>query len=849
MTPTARNLVSSHRRVPRPLVLLVLLLSAGLWLTACDDNPVDASRDAPQTAEADSPNVDAPEAAPLSNEGTLSASSSPTSTRDPIPVCGDSPTSSEKCLRSETSTPISDGGITPELWNDNPNCEAIGFGFGFKIEGQGAGDYTGTFAFTASDGILTGGALSDPTNSVTLTSPDGTFLDWSATLGIDAVIMKGGSNANAYVYVPEATADGGLATPEAGPALSHVEFCYDYELSIEKTAVPELTRTYEWSITKDPDASYVGFPGDTFPHTYDISVDRTGFTDSDWAVTGTITVENNTPVEATVEGVSDEISGVGPVAVECGVSFPTPLAAGEALQCTYASDLPDGQDRTNTATVETSGALGGAQATAPILFANAVIHEVNGTVNVTDDNATPNDPNDDRSFGPFSGAAAASYDRTFECPVGEGAYTNGVYTASFTNRATINETGDFDEATVDVTCYLPATAQVVKSTTEGNEDIGQFPFTFELYDPSGTLIETATLGTGGGTVAFTTDIETEGTWTVQEVLPTGWVSTTDQTCTFAVAFPGSADQTYTCTFGNVEKSRVDVKKLTNGLPTTSQTWTFALYEGPDGFGTSPVATDATPPALLDFGSANLDPFGTYTLCELEVPAGYSTFWQVDTDGDGTGDVTVLPYNPNADDNPPEDLGNRCVDVGAGTALALAPGTTLHFVVDNQAPGGAPRTPGYWKNWNRCTNGGQQYTADANGGYAEGFWLLEDVLDPAIGGGIVWDDIQADNLVVPIASCKDAVLILDKRDLDGKKQASDPLHNLATHLLATQLNFGAGACTTQDVLDWALAAENLLDTYNFDGYGHDPLKKKDPDAQTANELAEWLDRYNNGAYCP
>jgi hypothetical protein len=306
-------------------------------------------------------------------------------------------------------------------------------------------------------------------------------------------------------------------------------------------------------------------------------------------------------------------------------------------------------------------------------------------------------------------------------------------------------------------------------------------------------------------------------------------------------------------------SRVDLYKLTNGQPTTTQIWTFKIFDGPDGFGGTEVASDSTPPALLDFGVANLDPEKTYTLCELEVPAGYSTVWAIDNNQDGVidnGDTIVYPYNPNADDDPPEDLGNRCVDIGAETNIPLGAGETLHFVIDNQKPGGAPRTPGYWKNWNTCTGGGQQYTADANGGWEEGFWLLEDVLDPAIGGGVTWDDIlDDDEFLFPIESCEVAVDILDKREIgdptvirDGKKRASDPLHNLATHLLAAQLNFGAGACTTQEVLDAALDAEELLDKYNFDGAGHDPLKKKDPDAQLANDLAEYLDQYNNGAFC-
>ena len=345
-----------------------------------------------------------------------------------------------------------------------------------------------------------------------------------------------------------------------------------------------------------------------------------------------------------------------------------------------------------------------------------------------------------------------------------------------------------------------------------------------------------------------------------EILPAGWVSETELSCDIVIAYPGSENQTYTCDFDNTEMSRVDLLKLTNGQYDPTKAWTFTIFEGPDGFGGPEVASDSTPtdPAdagMLRFGNVNLDPNETYTVCEREVPAGYSTFWQVDTDGDLIGDVTVVPYNPNATDDPPEDLGNRCVDFGSSTGIALVPGTTLHFIVDNQAPGGAPRTPGYWKNWNTCTNGGQQSTAAANGGWQEGFWLLENVLDPAIGGGVVWDDILSDDLLLTIDSCEVAVDILDKRLVgdptlvgDDRKVASNPLHNLATHLLAAQLNFGAGACTTQDVLDAALDAEQLLDQYNFDGNGHDNLRKNHPDAQLANQLAAYLDAYNNGLFC-
>jgi hypothetical protein len=70
-----------------------------------------------------------------------------------------------------------------------------------------------------------------------------------------------------------------------------------------------------------------------------------------------------------------------------------------------------------------------------------------------------------------------------------------------------------------------------------------------------------------------------------------------------------------------------------------------------------------------------------------------------------------------------------------------------------------------------------------------------------------------------------------------------------HLLAAQLNFGAGACTTQDVLDTALEAETLLDKINFDGTKTTAyLTSKSADYARALQLGGYLDNYNNGMYC-
>ena len=314
---------------------------------------------------------------------------------------------------------------------------------------------------------------------------------------------------------------------------------------------------------------------------------------------------------------------------------------------------------------------------------------------------------------------------------------------------------------------------------------------------------------------------------------------------------------------------VSVLKLTDGVVNPNQTWTFALYSGShqsasSSFLSNALVTDETladPDGVLDFGDYHLDPNAAYALCERNVPAGWSSMWQVDTDGDGVADTTAIPYNPNETDVPAQDIGNRCLDVGAGTPYPLPCGDSLAFEVDNRHPGGNPRSPGYWKNWNRCTGGGQQRNADRNGGWTQGFWLLEDVLDPNIGGGIVWDDILSDALLFTIRTCSVAVRVLDQRDVQtGTKRSSDAAYTLAMHLLAAQMNFAAGACVPLDpvaditgdgvpetVHQIALAAERLLDTLNFKGTGG-YLTKSSANRTKALQLASLLERYSRGGFC-
>ena len=137
---------------------------------------------------------------------------------------------------------------------------------------------------------------------------------------------------------------------------------------------------------------------------------------------------------ATVTGVTDSISGVGAIAVTCPVTFPHILGAFSSFACTYASPLPNAMARTNTATATTSGAIAGDSGTAAVTF-GAPTSVVNGSINVTDTNG--------QAWGPVSDDASWTYPETFTCDSDEGRHNN---------RATITQTGQYDDASVTVSC-------------------------------------------------------------------------------------------------------------------------------------------------------------------------------------------------------------------------------------------------------------------------------------------------------------------------------------------------------------------------------------------------------------
>ncbi|MBN1946695.1 MAG: hypothetical protein JW797_13555 [Bradymonadales bacterium] len=271
---------------------------------------------------------------------------------------------------------LSSAGIEPIYVQGNPTCQQLDLtAYSFKVDG---GPFNGIF--TSPDGYL----------EVELTSPDGIFFQWSSNVGVDAVIAKGGPEAFVYVYDPEGLGDGNLSPP-INPStgipyeISHIDFCFDYEVIVTKTAETSFTRAFEWEIAKSVDQQELLLSvGQQIEVGYTVEVDLVGFQDSDFAVHGEITIFNPAPMAAMVEEVADVVDGEIQLPVDCGIELPIRLLGGQTLTCTYQGELPDSTDRLNVATAITSGEVGGGSGQAAIDFSQAEIFALNECVTVVD---------------------------------------------------------------------------------------------------------------------------------------------------------------------------------------------------------------------------------------------------------------------------------------------------------------------------------------------------------------------------------------------------------------------------------------------------------------------------------
>jgi SdrD B-like domain/Prealbumin-like fold domain len=237
-----------------------------------------------------------------------------------------------------------------------------------------------------------------------------------------------------------------VTTSGSNPTAANIGNYQIIALAVSKTAVTTYTRTHEWEITKAVDDNTVDlFNGDTQTVNYDVTATKTGYTDSAWAVLGTITIRNlntHASLVANVTSVTDEISDQGVATVECPGGLPQNIAAGASLECTYSKTLTIGDDELNTATVATTGIVPGDAGTADVDFGEPTT-VINKDITVTDTL--------EGELGGASDTKTFEYTKELTCGDGEGEYEG--LGNEVPNTATINETAQEADELVTVNCY------------------------------------------------------------------------------------------------------------------------------------------------------------------------------------------------------------------------------------------------------------------------------------------------------------------------------------------------------------------------------------------------------------
>jgi len=250
-----------------------------------------------------------------------------------------------------------------------------------------------------------------------------------------------------------------------------------HEVGVKKTAETSFTRTWDWTIDKVGDQNALTLsPGQSFVVNYGVTVNASGFTDSDWAVSGTISVLNPDPTNAAViESVTDVVSPDIAALVSCSsggnpVAFPYTLQPKFTLVCTYSdTPLPDGSTRINTATVATTAAslVGGGIGTEDVIF-GAPTSLVDNCIDVTDDKA-----------GSLGTVCAGDAPKTFNYSLTVGPYaTCGDYTytnvASFVTDTT-GATGSNDH-TVAVKVPCAGGCSLTQGYWKTHSEFGPAPY-------------------------------------------------------------------------------------------------------------------------------------------------------------------------------------------------------------------------------------------------------------------------------------------------------------------------------------------------------------------------------------
>jgi hypothetical protein len=632
--------------------------------------------------------------------------------------------------------------------------------------------------------------------------------------------------------------------------LSHTCPGQAQDLTVTKTATPTFTRTFDWTIDKsaDKETVYSAGGGESGAVHYKIAVTKTT-TDSDWAVSGTITVTN--PNSFAVNGVVVSDATLGGTCTVTGspLNIGANSSAGATYTCTFASNPVSG---TNTATatwLDIGSPSTSAVGTAAYTFGDPTTVVGFDTIHVTDTNG---------GSWEFTDSGSVEYDKTFTGdPVGT--------CTKHENTAAITETGAQDSVTVqdcqgaDLTVEKTAAGSfdraygwtIDKSVDkkyveiQTNGGTATFNYTVKATHTAGTDSNFAV--TGKITVsnpndwqditADVTDAIPTGNCTVtggdDVVIPAGKAITLDYSCTFA-SNPGSGTNTATATWDKnaahtPNGSDDGTAGFTFGTPTTVTDECVTLD---DTFG-----LHNTPGTKTTFGVACVDDNPTFAKDLSNNLANFAESYAA-----GTRTFT-LTYS-------------RTVSAPALGGCDTYDNTATFTTNDTKTTGSdsesvkvcrfnAPLTIGYWKThlaktgtvgW--CTGLPTGTGCSNNGPWVKdllGKTICDNCTVGKLGTYTVDTSLKAAN-VFNANNCSNA------STLDANAAAC-----LAAQLLAAQLNVANGANTC--ICDTIKEAKAFLTAVNYNGPGQPVTFNATYTRAKAIELKTRLDNYNNNLGCP
>jgi hypothetical protein len=170
-----------------------------------------------------------------------------------------------------------------------------------------------------------------------------------------------------------------------------------FSIGVSNSASTSFDRKYDWTIDKTADQSTITLAvNEQLPINYAVEVDAVGV-DSNWLVTGQISITNPAPIPAVIDSISSVLSPSIPAVIDLGGNtLPLTIAAGGTLTLSYSAALPSGTDTTNTTQVvlrnHNYDSLGNAtpagtttfSATGNVSFSSAAITEIDKCADVTD---------------------------------------------------------------------------------------------------------------------------------------------------------------------------------------------------------------------------------------------------------------------------------------------------------------------------------------------------------------------------------------------------------------------------------------------------------------------------------